>query len=97
MHSDRGVMSTSFRLLESGSVEGRQGQRKSEELGEFKLHKLQGLNGLHRLPEADGSRKGRQSHGLEKGYRQQRPITGFNRANCTSCFISMACAGVESE
>src|ERR1039457_5731699 len=59
MHLDRGVMSTSFRLLESGSGEGRQGQRKSKEWAECKLHKLHGLHGLHGLHEVDGGREGR--------------------------------------
>ena len=58
-------MSTSFRLLESGSGEGRQGQHKSKELGEFKLHKLLGLPRLHRLHEVDGGREGRLLRGLE--------------------------------
>ena len=59
------IMSTSFRLLESGSGEGRQGQRKSKEWAECKLHKLHGLHGLHRLHKADGSREGRRARGLE--------------------------------
>ena len=94
---NRGVMSPSFRWLERGSGHGWQSLRKSDQLGEFKLHKLHRLNGLHRLHEADGSREGRRVRGLREGCRQRRPITGVNCADCIRCFISMVCAGVESE
>ena len=58
-------MSPSFRLLESGSGEVRQGRRKSREWAEFKLHKLHGLDGLHGLHEVDGGREGPLLRGLE--------------------------------
>src|ERR1017187_1605910 len=74
-HSGCGAMSPSFRLLERGSVEGRQGLRKSKE-----------MNGLRRLI---GFRA--------PDCRQQRPVAGVKCTDCTSCFISIDCAGVESE
>ena len=81
-HPGRGVMSTCFRWVKSGTGQGWQRLRKCNELGEFKLHKLHGLNGLHRLHGVDGGREGQRLHGLAGFGRGSRTRLSAGNTGC---------------